>query len=440
MKNFYSFFLCFILFSFLNINAQTSDNPWSLSANSNVINLFGNNNEHRINFGGPALGLSRYLVEGLSVGSQISIGKVNNFSDSYSYSSVDGFLRFNLLEGSIIPYIIGGYGFSLFSDGVDRKGLFPSSETSRTIFGGIGFGFYLNDNVSISLQSTYRSMNESDGFDHLQNFVGIAYNFGSGDSDKDGVSDKKDKCPDLPGLKEFEGCPDTDGDGIIDKEDNCPEIPGRLEFKGCNDTDGDGISDPDDACPEESGPIEMNGCPDSDGDGISDNVDDCKQVLGPEENNGCPWLDTDNDGVPDKDDLCKDEAGIISNNGCPELSSEIVATLNKFGSKIYFPANSSQIIGKKTIDVLVDIKNILSENPKGNIIIEGYASSDGDEDFNIKLSVRRAKAVLNYLIGLGVSADRLETKGFGELDPLGDNTNPQGRAINRRVQFKPKRD
>jgi outer membrane protein OmpA-like peptidoglycan-associated protein len=117
-----------------------------------------------------------------------------------------------------------------------------------------------------------------------------------------------------------------------------------------------------------------------------------------------------------------------------------VATLNKFGSKIYFPANSAQIIGKKTIDVLMDIKNILSENPKGNIIIEGYASSDGDEEFNIKLSVKRAKAVLNYLIGLGVSSERLEAEGFGELDPLGDNTNPQGRAINRRVQFKPKRD
>ena len=440
MKNFHFIFLCFISLSFQNINAQISDNPWSLSANSNIINLLDNNTEDGINFGGPALGLSRYLIEGLSVGSQISIAKVNNFSDSYNYSSIDGFLKFNLSERIIVPYVIGGYGFSLFSDGVDRKGLFPSSETSRTIFGGIGFGFNLNDNVSINSQSTYRSMNENDGFDHLQNFVGIAYNFGSGDSDKDGVSDKKDKCPDLAGLKEFEGCPDTDGDGIIDKEDNCPEIPGKLELKGCNDADGDGIPDPDDACPEESGTIEMNGCTDSDGDGISDNIDDCKEVLGPEENNGCPWPDTDMDGVPDKDDLCKDEAGIISNNGCPEISSEIVATLNKFGSKIYFPANSSQIIGRKTIDVLVDIKNILSDNPKGNIIIEGYASSDGEEDFNIKLSVRRAEAVLDYLISLGVSPERLEAVGFGELDPLGDNTNPKGRAINRRVQFKPKRD
>ena len=44
--------------------------------------------------------------------------------------------------------------------------------------------------------------------------AGLSYDFGVGDRDKDGVNDKKDKCPDVPGLKEFEGCPDTDEDGI----------------------------------------------------------------------------------------------------------------------------------------------------------------------------------------------------------------------------------
>ena len=49
---------------------------------------------------------------------------------------------------------------------------------------------------------------------------------GAGDADKDGVSDKKDKCPDVFGLKEFEGCPDTDADGIPDNLDGCPEEAG----------------------------------------------------------------------------------------------------------------------------------------------------------------------------------------------------------------------
>jgi OOP family OmpA-OmpF porin len=221
------------------------------------------------------------------------LGQVDNFADSYTYTSLDGFLKMNLVKGGFTPYLLFGYGFSLFSDGVQREGFFPSSETSRTYFGGIGFNVFTSGKVAINVQSSYRMMNESDGFDHLQHLVGIGYSFGAGDADKDGVSDKKDKCPNVPGLKEFEGCPDSDGDGIIDKEDKCPEIAGTAEFQGCKDSDGDGIADPDDDCPDEPGSIEMNGCPDSDGDGLSDAIDECKEEVGPAENNGCPWPDDD---------------------------------------------------------------------------------------------------------------------------------------------------
>ena len=80
----------------------------------------------------------------------------------------------------------------------------------------------------------------------------------------------------------------------------------------------------------------------------------------------------------------------------------------------------------------------MDENLQGTLIIEGYTSADGDEDYNEKLSEKRAQAVRSYLIKLGISADRLEVKSFGEVNPIGDNDNPSGRAINRRVQFKTK--
>ena len=70
------------------------------------------------------------------------------------------------------------------------------------------------------------------------------------------------------------------------------------------------------------------------------------------------------------------------------------------------------------------------------MIIEGYASSDGEEQYNVQLSLNRAEAVRDYLIKLGVAAERLDVKGFGEKNPLEDNESPEGRAINRRVQFK----
>lgn len=441
MKFFKFYFVVFnLLFQTLLIG-QTEDRPWSFSVYSNIINLAEENTEKGFNFGGPALSLNRSIAGGLSVGSQISFGAVDNFNTVLDYTSLDGFLKFNLLNSkSISPYLISGYGFSLFSDNQDKPGFFPSTETSRTYFGGLGFQFLLSDHFSFSVQSTYRQMNENDGYDHLQHFLGLNYNFGGSDRDKDGVPDKKDACPDTPGLKEYKGCPDTDGDGLIDKEDKCPEVFGSPEFQGCKDSDGDGIPDPDDVCPEIMGRAELEGCPDTDGDGVADPKDECISEIGPLENNGCPWPDKDQDGVPDHEDLCPDENGTLENKGCPELSQEIVQTLNEYGSKIYFPANSFEIIGKKTRDVLDQIKTLLAENPYGNILIEGYSSSDGPETYNTTLSIKRAEAVLQYLVGLGVPENRLEVEGYGESSPIGDNSEPEGRALNRRVQFKPKRN
>ena len=54
------------------------------------------------------------------------------------------------------------------------------------------------------------------------------------------------------------------------------------------------------------------------------------------------------------------------------------------------------------------------------------------------LSQKRAESVKAYLVKLGVAENRLEVIGYGELNPIGDNDNPKGRAINRRVQFKTK--
>ncbi|KAF5276743.1 hypothetical protein FQR65_LT16221 [Abscondita terminalis] len=86
-------------------------------------------------------------------------------------------------------------------------------------------------------------------------------------------TDKDDRCPETPGLPEFQGCPDTDGDGIPDIDDKCPDVAGPKEnqdvletheglaqFQGCPDTDGDGIPDIDDKCPTEAGPKENQGC------------------------------------------------------------------------------------------------------------------------------------------------------------------------------------
>lgn len=137
------------------------------------------------------------------------------------------------------------------------------------------------------------------------------------DRDHDKVSNKKDKCPDTPGVWEFLGCPDKDGDHVQDKDDLCPDVPGLVQFHGCPDRDGDGIIDSQDACPDDPGLPEFNGCPDKDGDKIIDKEDDCPDVPGLAIFHGCP--DTDNDGIMDKEDHCPTKPGPRSNDGCPEV-------------------------------------------------------------------------------------------------------------------------
>ena len=81
------------------------------------------------------------------------------------------------------------------------------------------------------------------------------------------------------------------------------------------------------------------------------------------------------------------------------------------------------------------IFKLMEKNPDINFSVEGHTDSDGDEATNQSLSEQRAKAVMDQLIKLGINADRLSYKGFGESKPLDINTTPEGRANNRRVEF-----
>jgi outer membrane protein OmpA-like peptidoglycan-associated protein len=172
------------------------------------------------------------------------------------------------------------------------------------------------------------------------------------DKDRDGVVDRKDKCPDTdikylsslyPGKKKKElvdkqGCPvDSDGDGVPDYLDKCPGTPaeaiGLVDSIGCPlDTDNDNVPDYLDKCPgtpaEAIGLVDSIGCPlDSDGDGVFDYLDKCPdtptEAFGLIDSIGCP-LDSDGDEVPDYLDKCpdtpKEAIGFVDENGCPKDS------------------------------------------------------------------------------------------------------------------------
>jgi outer membrane protein OmpA-like peptidoglycan-associated protein len=82
------------------------------------------------------------------------------------------------------------------------------------------------------------------------------------------------------------------------------------------------------------------------------------------------------------------------------------------------------------------IANILNKYPDTVISVEGYTDSTGSEEYNMKLSGRRAEAVKNLLVQRGVSPSRIQTVAFGEANPVASNDTDYGRAMNRRVEIK----
>ena len=186
---------------------------------------------------------------------------------------------------------------------------------------------------------------------------------GCPDRDGDGITDLEDACPDDKGLIEFKGCPDRDGDKIIDKDDECPDDAGLPEFMGCPDRDGDKVIDKIDLCPDLAGPVEYKGCPDKDGDTVLDKDDACPDVAGPVENKGCPWPDSDKDGVIDKEDDCPNVAGLKELKGCPPvvIKAEEQKIIEKAFANLEF-ATGKDIIKATSFPSLNDLAKILKQH------------------------------------------------------------------------------
>ena len=202
------------------------------------------------------------------------------------------------------------------------------------------------------------------------------------------------------------------------------------------DTDNDGVLDRDDKCIDLAGEIDNNGCPwpDNDNDGVKNAEDSCVDEAGPLENKGCPWADDDEDGVPNKDDNCIDEAGPKENNGCPTEPIDFMKFIKSDLNKFLFSTDSSKLNSDNKI-TLEMVKELLGKYPKTSITIEGHASSDGSSNYNQKLSVQRAIIIKEYLISKSIDAKRLNIKGYGESQLIGDNNTVKGRADSRRANL-----
>jgi len=195
------------------------------------------------------------------------------------------------------------------------------------------------------------------------------------DSDKDGVYDEFDECPQTPlGIIVNEkGCElDSDGDGVVDSLDNCPDTPEGTE-------------------------VDESGCElDSDGDGVLDSLDAC----------------------PDTSEYFK-----VDEVGCPKTAK----------LELHFAPNKYDITDRLMVE-LEEFAQFLEENSGYQVIIYGYTDSVGTFKANKILSQNRANSVKEALIRAGIDKDRLTAVGKGEENPEFDNMTKEGRAKNRRIE------
>jgi len=208
-------------------------------------------------------------------------------------------------------------------------------------------------------------------------------------------------------------CPkpmDSDGDGVVDAKDKCPTTPAgrKVNAEGCElDGDGDGVVDALDKCPTTPAGRKVNaeGCElDSDGDGVVDALDKCPTVYAQ------------------------------TADGCPPAAAPAPKILTLEGVNF---DNNEAILRLDAYPALDRAAASLKEWGDVKVEVAGHTDDRSTDEYNLELSQRRAEAVRAYLIGKGISADRLTAKGYGESKPIADNDTEEGRFKNRRVELSP---
>jgi len=423
-----------------SINAQTSDKKWGAGFGLGAYGTFNNGGLGLM----PEIYLGRYLSPKLDLMLKGDLGMYNSkVMNNLDLANAFLNLRYKLGDESkkFRPYLFAGPG--LLADN-QTSGLNFDLGIAAKYYTNQADAFYFDAGYLNGIKSVADSKTVTDNIWKVT--VGLEFDFGKAkDSDKDGVSDKKDKCPDTPTgvVVDKNGCPvDTDGDGVADYLDKCPTVKGLVSLNGCPDSDGDGVADINDKCPDtpKGWKVDATGCPlDQDHDGVADALDKCPDTPAgvTVDKVGCP-VDTDGDGVPDYLDKCPTVAGPKENNGCPvkeETSATKVEAAKLKVDPVYFESNKSNYTAteKTKIEKLV---SLLKENTNYNVNIIGYADSKGNENTNMILSKNRVSSVVQAITSKGIKKARISAqKGLGIADPAATNETPEGRALNRRVEF-----
>jgi outer membrane protein OmpA-like peptidoglycan-associated protein len=392
------------------------------------------------------------------------------------------------------PYIYIGGGAMAYQRGASG-GVYPLDGVWRySYFVPAGFGFESFASSNVAFDMSVGAANIGNWIDarksstpngYLTAKAGINIYFGSSDADDDDAdalyngeerkfgTDPENPDTDGDGIKDGEEVKryrtnplraDTDGDGLPDGEEvqKYKTIPTRMDSDGDGlsdgdeifknkteplkiDTDGDGLPDGDEVVRYKSDPLRV----DSDGDGLSD-WDEVKTYKTDPTN-----ADTDGDGLMDGDEVKKYHTNPLkadTDGGSTDDGTEVKRGANPLDPRddvpillekgkslvlegVNFETGSARLT-KASEGTLDRVFIALVAHPEIRVEIAGYTDNVGSRRTNQRLSQRRADAVSEWLVKKGIAATRMTTVGRGDLDPIAPNSNPEGRAKNRRIEFR----
>lgn len=179
-------------------------------------------------------------------------------------------------------------------------------------------------------------------------------------------------------------------------------------------------------------PVATRTAVDSDKDGVIDSRDRCPATPAgaPVNASGCP-LDSDRDGVFDYEDDCPSSpaGSTVDTKGCPPaLAAPVSIEL-----EVNFASNSD-VVQAQYLSEIERVAKFLMEYPNTEVVIEGHTDTRGSAEYNKDLSQRRADSVAQILVDqYSVSTSRVSSVGFGEEQPIADESTRDGLLANRRV-------
>lgn len=263
-----------------------------------------------------------------------------------------------LPEAKLNPFVTAGYGASHYNPEINSKNM-------RLMNVGVGAKYWVAENIALRVDLS----NKMTFDEHLHNrsaTAGVVFAFGG-----------KSAAAPVPRAV------DTDKDGVIDASDKCPNTP-------------TGVA------------VDKDGCPlDSDKDGVANSTDKCPNTPA--------GVTVDKDGCPKKVVILVSEPKVEEK--VKVVAKEPVEVVVLALEDIHFDFNQSTLTPEAKVILKRNIQ-LLKENPKAHIRIAGYTSASGTDEYNQTLSEKRANSIKEFLVSEGIiKSGRLSTIGYGSTQP-----------------------